>query len=256
MSLLCWTKQLPWLEHLWEKCSGTDELHLQKPHYCCCKGLLPPEEAQIQNTSPVPALCQAGLVHPGPSYRGLGLCWGTGGCILQCGASWMSWQKGLLPFPTQTRSILSCPVPHCSSQQLLLVGCLGRRGAAGVVGDGGSCRTLCLSCWFCNNHGPSAQGSAWISGTELFKWGKKRKELEPSHKGRCFLRVVQLWAPAFCWSSHSSDDKCELITYSDSFCCRISLSVSGQTRGQNWGDTLLASAPLVGKYQTSFLLLC
>lgn len=59
-SLLCWTKQLPWLElllsseHLWEKCSGIEELHLQKPHYCCYKGLLPPEETQILNTCPVP----------------------------------------------------------------------------------------------------------------------------------------------------------------------------------------------------------
>lgn len=90
-----------------------------------------------------------------------------------------------------------------------------------------------------------------------FSSGEKQKRMEPSHKGRCFLRVVQVGAPAFCWSSHSSDDKCELITYGDYFpCYRIPLSVSGQTRGQNWGDTLLASAHLVGKYQTSFLLLC
>lgn len=120
-------------------------------------------------------------MHPGSSYWGLGLCWGTGGCILQCGRSWMSWQKGLPPFPTHPRSILSPPVPLCCSQQLGTTGplfpvaCLGRRGAAGGLGNGGSCGTLCLSCWFCNNHGPSAQGSAWISGTELLKWGKKEK---------------------------------------------------------------------------------
>lgn len=33
--------------------------------------------------------------------------------------------------------------------------------------------------------------------------------MEPSHKGRCFLKDTQLWAPAFCWTSHSSDDKCD-----------------------------------------------
>lgn len=60
------------------------------------------------------------------------------------------------------------------------------------------------------NHGPGAQGSAWISGTELFKCEKK-KRTEASHEGRCFLRAVLLWAPASYRSSHLSDDKCELI---------------------------------------------
>lgn len=173
----------------------------------------------------------------------------------------MSWQKGLLLFPTHTRSILSPPVPYCSFKQLgttgplFPVGCLGRRGAAGVVGEWRNCGTLCCV-GFATTMG---QVPRVVPGyLELsFLSGEKKKRIEPSHKGRCFLRDVQLWALAFRWSSHSSDDKCELITHSDSFsCCRISPSVSGQTRGQNWADTLLASALLVGKYQTSFLLLC
>lgn len=107
-----------------------------------------------------------------------------------------------------------------------------------MAGHGGSCGILCLLCWLCNNHGPSA----WISGTELLKWGKKEKN-GALPQGKMISQRCAAVGSAFCWSSQS-DDKCELITHSNSFCCRISLSVSGQTRGQKGGDTLLASAPL------------
>lgn len=50
------------------------------------------------------------------------------------------------------------------------------------LGNGGSYGPLCLLCWFCNNHGPSAQGSAWISGTELFKWGKTKEWSPPTRE--------------------------------------------------------------------------
>lgn len=53
----------------------------------------------------------------------------------------MSWQEGLLPFPTRTRSILQPPVPHCSSEQLGITGpsshfCwLGKERSSWCIGE-------------------------------------------------------------------------------------------------------------------------
>lgn len=80
-----------------------------------------------------------------------------------------------------------------------------RRGAEGTVE-----LFVCPVGFAMFNHGPGAQGSAWISGTELFQCEKK-KIAEPSHEGSCFLGAVLLWAPASYRSSHLSDDKCEII---------------------------------------------
>lgn len=125
----------------------------------------------------------------------------------------MSWQEGLLPLPTCTRSILQCPTTAGGCRAIVPLQLVGK-GEEPLVrwGEEGAMEPFVRCVGFAMfNHGPGAQDSAGIPETELFQCGKKGKRMEYSHEGMRFLRAALLLGSCILRSSHLSNDKCELI---------------------------------------------
>lgn len=107
----------------WSRCSAqsTCGRNAREQISCICKNLtvvvLKVFSLQEKLKSQISALCTQGHL---PGVWG---CAAARVAVLRCGGSWMSWQKGLFPFPTHTRSILSCPVRPAAGNHGATVPC-------------------------------------------------------------------------------------------------------------------------------------